>query len=77
MADLIDRDWVMKRMVFEPDYEVVKMAPAVEAVPVVRCKDCVLWNRISPKAGKCPFLIGEHQCTREDHYCSCGEARKK
>ena len=31
MADVIDRDWVLKRMVFEPDYEVVQMAPAVDA----------------------------------------------
>ena len=34
MGDLIERDWVLKRMVFEPDYEVVQMAPAVDAEPV-------------------------------------------
>ena len=34
MDDLIERDWVLKRMVFEPDYEVVQMAPAVDAEPV-------------------------------------------
>lgn len=34
MGDLIERDWVLKRMVFEPDYEVVQMAPKVEAEPV-------------------------------------------
>ena len=41
MGDLIERDWVLKRMVLEPDYEVVQMAQAVDAVRVVRCKDCV------------------------------------
>ena len=35
MGDLIERDWVLKRMVLEPDYEVVKMAPAVDAEPVI------------------------------------------
>lgn len=35
MGDLIERDWVLKRMVFEPDYEVVQMAPAVEAEQVI------------------------------------------
>lgn len=56
MGDLIERDWVLKRMVFEPDYEVVQMAPAVDAEPVrhavwdfydydvlgyrVRCSEC-------------------------------------
>lgn len=34
MGDLIQREWVLKRMVFEPDYEVVQMAPAVDAEPV-------------------------------------------
>lgn len=34
MGDLIERDWVLKRMVLEPDYEVVQMAPAVDAEPV-------------------------------------------
>lgn len=40
MDDLIERDWVLKRMVFEPDADTVRMAPAVDAVRVVRCKDC-------------------------------------
>lgn len=35
MGDLIERDWVLKRMVFDPDYEVVQMAPAVDAEPVI------------------------------------------
>ena len=34
MGDLIEREWVLKRMVLEPDYEVVQMAPAVDAEPV-------------------------------------------
>ena len=35
MGDLIQREWVLKRMVFEPDYEVVQMAPDVDAEPVI------------------------------------------
>ena len=35
MGDLIERDWVLKRMVFDTDYEVVQMAPAVDAEPVI------------------------------------------
>ena len=35
MGELISRDWVLKRMVLEPDYEVVQMAPAVDAEPVI------------------------------------------
>lgn len=41
VGDLISRDWVLRRMILAPDADVVKMAPAVDAVEVVRCKDCV------------------------------------
>lgn len=34
MDALISRDWVLKRMQFAPDADVVKMAPSVEAEPV-------------------------------------------
>lgn len=34
MGDLIDRDWILKRMVFAPDADTVRMAPAVDAEPV-------------------------------------------
>ena len=34
MSDLIERDWILKRMVFAPDADTVRMAPAVEVEPV-------------------------------------------
>ena len=40
-------------------------APTIDAVPVVRCKNC--------------FLYGECQAAKfygDDGYCSCGERRK-
>lgn len=43
MPDLIDRAWVMKNLFFDVDKEVVMMAPAVDAVEVVRCKECKYW----------------------------------
>ncbi|MGN1367386.1 MAG: hypothetical protein ACI4WX_00830 [Aristaeellaceae bacterium] len=78
MPDLIDREWVLKNLFFDVDMEVVRKAPAVDAVEVVRCKECVMWtpNRIGSIAGKCPFYIGNEQCTRYDHYCACGGRRK-
>lgn len=41
VGDLISRDWVLRRMILAPDADVVKMAPAADAVEIVRCKDCV------------------------------------
>ena len=55
----------------------IKAAPAVDAVEVVRCKDCVYWTRVNKHTGKCPFLIGEHQYAGDNHYCSCGERREE
>lgn len=55
----------------------IENLPDVDAVEVVRCKDCVLWKRIDEHIGKCPFLIGEHQYAGADHYCSCGERKEE
>lgn len=41
MAELISRDWVLKNLLFDVDRDVVRAAPSVDAVLVVRCKDCV------------------------------------
>ena len=47
--------------------------PTIDAVQVVRCRDCVLWKQVDEHCGKCPFLIGEHQYTGDDHFCSLAE----
>ena len=47
--------------------------PQMDAVPVVRCRNCRLWRRTEKHYGKCPFLIGEHQYTSEDGFCNLGE----
>lgn len=44
--------------------ELIDNAPTIDAVPVVRCKDC--------------FLYGECQAAKfygDDGYCSCGERK--
>lgn len=56
--------------------DTIRNAPTVDAVHVVRCKDCVLWRPVGENTGKCPFLIGEHQYTGDDHFCSCGERKE-
>ena len=56
---------------------VISAAPAVDAVPVVRCKDCKYFCM----SGKPPFMY--HFCTREnfkngitqDSFCSEGERK--
>ena len=48
-------------------YEKVITAPTIDAVPVVRCKDCVYRN--IPKC--CPCQIGGFNVT-DDWYCPMG-----
>lgn len=66
--------------------EAVSAAPTVDAVPVVRCKDCELWNEWD-SAGK--ESLGNYVCscahwsvedgavlyTRPTDYCSYGERK--
>ena len=53
-------------------------APTVDAVQVVRCKECVFWLR-----DKGHSLNGECECACIDgwwlpeEYCACGERRDK
>ena len=50
--------------------EEIRFAPTVDAVPVVRCKDCRSYNK--PKTGWCEVhLDREHP----DDFCSYGERK--
>ena len=88
MARLIDAD--------EVDYEniscsqsqlhwlhrIIEMQPTVDAVEVVRCRDCKYWKPSGSKAGNsfadmeyiggCEFT---NYCRRESDFCSYGERK--
>ena len=64
-------------------WDVVVKAPAVDAVPVVRCKDCNLFipyteahRKASGFDGDCAFLAGyadcDRECVHEMDFCSKG-----
>ena len=60
----------------------IDSAPTVDAVPVVRCRDCQHWKPKGSKAGNsfsdmeyiggCEFT---NYCRRESDFCSYGERR--
>ena len=62
--------------------ETVDKAPTIDAVPVVRCRECVHWKPTGSKAGNsfsdmeniggCEFT---KYCRRESDYCSYGERK--
>lgn len=53
----------------------INEAPTVDAVPVVRCKDCIYWQ---DNNGGYPHLMcrwNTDETPDEDDYCSWGERR--
>ena len=79
--DLIDRDRLLRDTYFRegryPESHLLRMAigeqPAVDAVEVVRCKDCKHWKYDARKlCGRCDALM----CYRPDYFwCMYGERR--
>ena len=63
--------------------ETVDKAPTIDAVPVVRCRECVHWKPTGSKAGNsfsdmeyiggCEFT---KYCRRESDFCSYGERKE-
>ena len=64
------------------DAKQIADAPTVDAVPVVRCRECVHWKPTGSKAGNsfsdmeyiggCEFT---NYCRRESDFCSYGERK--
>lgn len=88
MARLIDADALIEEALTEGAYGYVDAlqianAPTVDAVPVVRCKDCQHWKPSGSKAGNsfsdmeyiggCEF--SNYYC-RESDFCSYGERKE-
>ena len=69
----IRTDWdAMDRLfnqVQELVLDIVKKAPTVDAVEVVRCKDCKHYDN-----GGCGKCYGEYEPNQND-FCSCGERK--
>nr|DAP22008.1 MAG TPA: hypothetical protein [Bacteriophage sp.] len=65
----------------------IHSAPAVDAVEVMRCKDCELWNEwdraghesLNNLSCSCAYFSGEDGytvCTAPNDFCSYGERRE-
>ena len=77
---LIDADAFLEKMkrtsrYFDVAFDVEEM-PTVDAVPVVRCRECFYYTHVNDKIGKCVFLIGENQYVVPDGYCYLGERKE-
>lgn len=82
---LIDADAMIKHMKKDPLFPmveqyglsgVVEAMPTVDAVPVVRCKDCVNWQTDwTPSAKDSHYCAMVDLSTEETFYCSYGERK--
>lgn len=52
--------------------EDIAKQPTVDAVPVIRCKDCVFWEHAFDDWGKCNGIMDGHG-TYESGYCAWAE----
>ena len=84
MARLIDAEpilmkWNTESLGRKEMYDMVKNAPMVDAVPVVRCKDCRHWSEMQNSAGAClrhSVIAGSWwNGTDSTDYCSFAERR--
>lgn len=53
----------------------VDKQPTIDAVPVVRCKDCDKSQNSSLMGEGWRFCMNNSQHHKEDHYCSYGERK--
>ena len=65
-VDALPKDWKMTRIL-------VSECPTVDAVPVIRCKDCIYKNEY----GYCTLYINFHHLTADMDYCSDGERKEE
>lgn len=74
MGEMISRDWMLKNLLFDVDRDVVRAAPKVDAVEVVRCKNCKRWKPIVALSmfGECKLYKLTNKLVYADNYCSRG-----
>lgn len=59
---------------------IVENEPTVDAVPVVRCRDCKYWKTVegvnlSKRVKFCTYHIGHQYARHDEDFCSRGERK--
>ena len=83
MMRLIDADALKTiRSIQSADYNSIETiqhwidnAPTIDAVPVVRCKDCRCWVEWANGTGSCSRFALDWIGTDADDFCSMGERK--
>ena len=82
MADLIDRK-ELRDALYEADavtmqgVKIINQFPAVDAVPVVRCRDCKHWHKETLFCDYMPYGDARERVNwYADDFCSYGERKE-
>lgn len=88
MAELIDRQALLNKLkaykhgdIYDA-FDMILLAPTVDAVEVVRCKDCIRWKcygKSEPHMGDCLNMQkwdGIYKTMFDCDFCSEGERRE-
>lgn len=81
MSDLISRCELFNRLApvqtLGEAYGIIQEMPTVDAVPVVRCRDWLYWQKSSLFRGHtvCRYVLDCSVVRREDDFCSRGERK--
>jgi hypothetical protein len=82
MSKWVDADWIKDRNSFVPKRElhtveefmqILDEAPTIDAVPVVRCRDCRYHEDEQPGMVYCPATVGGW--VEDDWFCKGGERK--
>lgn len=69
MAELIPRDWLLKNLLFDVDRDVVRAAPAVDRVKIVRCMECDHCTHSGFEPTGCGFCEKIERTVDDDFFC--------
>ena len=81
MSDLISRCELFNRLApvqtLGEAYGIIQRMETVDAVEVVRCRDCLYWQKSNLFSGymMCRYVLDCSVVRREDDFCSRGERK--
>ena len=66
---MISRDWVLKNLLFDVDRDVVRAAPTVDRVKIVRCRECEHCTHSVFLPCGCGFCEKIERTVDDDFFC--------
>ena len=76
-ADALKREWIFTGDNSKGYRDAIDEAPTVDAVPVIRCKDCKYYQQGSRNSDDWLWCMMNHHYTDEEKYCAWAERKEE